>query len=133
MCRSCPYLTDLDAFVLMSSLLVFFSLMEIIVTTKFAAGEKLEKARAIETFYRFFERYERITGESFYKLPNARTESTLVAAHKTRFLDNLDDDFNTGGAVGTLFELLTELNKFADISNPRTTLSSEMQPTARAT
>ena len=53
MCRSCPYLTDLDAFVLMSSLLVFFSLMEIIVTTKFAAGEKLEKARAIDRHCRW--------------------------------------------------------------------------------
>ena len=26
----------------------------------------------------------------------------------------MDDDFNTGGAVGVLFELLTPLNRFAD-------------------
>jgi len=26
----------------------------------------------------------------------------------------MDDDFNTGGAVGILFELLTALNRFAD-------------------
>lgn len=79
-----------------------------------------EKSRAVEAFYRFFERFERITGESFYKLNVDRAESPLVAAHKSRFLDNLDDDFNTGGAVGTLFELLTELNRFADASKLET-------------
>jgi len=26
----------------------------------------------------------------------------------------MDDDFNTGGAVGVLYELLTALNRFAD-------------------
>ncbi len=73
-----------------------------------------EKARALETFHRFFERYERITGTSFYELPAERADSAIVTAQKTRLLECLDDDFNTGGAVGMLFELLTELNKFAD-------------------
>ena len=26
----------------------------------------------------------------------------------------MDDDFNSGGAIGVLFELLTTLNRFAD-------------------
>ena len=26
----------------------------------------------------------------------------------------MDDDFNTGGAIGVLYELLTALNRFAD-------------------
>jgi cysteinyl-tRNA synthetase len=29
----------------------------------------------------------------------------------------MDDDFNTGGAVGALYELLTALNRFADREN----------------
>ena len=43
-----PYLTDLDAFVLMSSLLVFFSLIEVMLTTKLAARNRLETARTID-------------------------------------------------------------------------------------
>src|SRR5260370_833716 len=27
----------------------------------------------------------------------------------------MDDDFNTGGAIGVLYELLSELNRFADV------------------
>jgi cysteinyl-tRNA synthetase len=33
---------------------------------------------------------------------------------RKRFLDAMDDDFNTGGAVGVLFELLSALNKYID-------------------
>ena len=35
---------------------------------------------------------------------------------RARFLEFMDDDFNTGGAVGVLFEILSALNKFADTS-----------------
>jgi cysteinyl-tRNA synthetase len=37
-----------------------------------------------------------------------------VARLRDTFLDHMDDDFNTGGAVGVLYELLTSLNRFAD-------------------
>jgi hypothetical protein len=43
-----PYLTRLDAFILMSSLLVFLSLIEVMVTTKFANRDRLELARTID-------------------------------------------------------------------------------------
>jgi len=43
-----PYLTRLDAFVLMSSLLVFLSLIEVLLTTKFANRNKLDRAMAID-------------------------------------------------------------------------------------
>jgi cysteinyl-tRNA synthetase len=80
----------------------------------------------LEQFYRFFKRYERITGQSFYDLDYARARSagefnaagnpTLaqIAEARRRFLDAMDDDFNTGGAVGDLFELVRTLNKFVD-------------------
>ncbi|HPU05782.1 MAG: cysteine--tRNA ligase [Thermogutta sp.] len=81
---------------------------------------------AIETFYRFFERFERITRQSFYSLPvpKSRKEGDLldgndafmqdVAGHRARFLEFMDDDFNTGGAIGELFELVRRLNRFVD-------------------
>ena len=37
-----------------------------------------------------------------------------VAAQRNRFLEAMDDDFNTGGAIGDLFDLLRRLNKFVD-------------------
>ena len=37
-----------------------------------------------------------------------------VVHHRNRFLDAMDDDFNTGGAMGDVFELLRRLNKYID-------------------
>lgn len=81
-----------------------------------------ETQRSLDGFYRFFERYERITGGSFHQLPAGKlTDLRLsgplqesVPGLRTRFLECMDDDFNTGGAIGVLFELLTVLNRFAD-------------------
>jgi cysteinyl-tRNA synthetase len=89
--------------------------------------ERLDEVqRGLEGFYRFFERYQRITGGSFYALqaPTGRNEFkadgaereylAAVARHRGGFLESMDDDFNTGGAIGVLYELLTTLNRFAD-------------------
>jgi cysteinyl-tRNA synthetase len=83
-----------------------------------------EVGRALEGFYRFFERYERITKTSFYTLMAPAKRGgfdaglsdflTHVANLRDAFLSCMDDDFNTGGAVGSLYELLTALNRFAD-------------------
>jgi len=85
-----------------------------------------EAGTALETFYRFFERCQRITGESFFDLtPIARREEGDFAAqgepvmveihrHRAAFLEKMDDDFNTGAAVSDLFELVRELNKYVD-------------------
>jgi Neurotransmitter-gated ion-channel ligand binding domain/Neurotransmitter-gated ion-channel transmembrane region len=43
-----PYLTRLDAFILMSSVLVFLSLIEVVTTTKFANRDRLNLAQAID-------------------------------------------------------------------------------------
>ncbi|HLJ94192.1 MAG TPA: cysteine--tRNA ligase [Gemmataceae bacterium] len=90
--------------------------------------ERLDEVqRGLEGFYRFFKRYERITGENFYAIqaPSARNPFQSegaereflaeVARHRGAFLECMDDDFNTGGAIGVLYELLTTLNRFADI------------------
>jgi cysteinyl-tRNA synthetase len=82
-----------------------------------------ELKRSLDNFHRFFERYQRVTGQSFYQLqgPTRRGKFTgegaflvEVERHRERFLECMDDDFNTGGAVGTLYELLTALNRFVD-------------------
>ncbi len=78
--------------------------------------------KAFETFTRFAERAERVTGKAFADIPNpygstADTASTVALKYVStlrRFDTFLDDDFNTGGAVGVLFELVTALNKLAD-------------------
>jgi len=80
----------------------------------------------LDTFYRFFKRYQRIAGQTFYDItpPSKRTDGDFdpgdnellaaVAQHRDRFLESMDDDFNTGGAIGDLFELVRTLNKFVD-------------------
>ena len=80
----------------------------------------------LDAFYRFFKRYERVSGESFYDVdpPRKRTDGQIepaddsllvdVVEHRNRFLEAMDDDFNTGGATGILFELVRRLNKFVD-------------------
>jgi cysteinyl-tRNA synthetase len=89
-----------------------------------------EKAKSLQGFYRFFERYERITGERFEDLVpddgrflfetdeagNSRLTvdqwNRVAAFSESRraFLEFMDDDFNTGGANGALFSLLGNLN-----------------------
>ena len=84
-----------------------------------------ETGKALEGFYRLFETYERVAGQSFYSLKPVPTRADSVAlsgdpadyftelnALRQRYLDAMDDDFNTGGAVGVLFDLRTKLNAF---------------------
>jgi cysteinyl-tRNA synthetase len=87
-----------------------------------------EMERGLNGFQRFFERYERVTGSSFYDLegparraaaaaPDKPSEFlTEVARHREAFLEHMNDDFNTGAALGVLYELLNTLNRFADVS-----------------
>jgi hypothetical protein len=48
-----PYLTRLDAFILTSSLLVFFSLIEVMITTRLATSDRITLARTIDRRCRF--------------------------------------------------------------------------------
>jgi len=81
-----------------------------------------EISRGLQAFRNFFDRYERIAGESFYALDaprredEGRTPSAIpeVEEHRSRFLEAMDDDFNTGGSLGELFEILRALNRFTD-------------------
>ncbi|MBO0700322.1 MAG: cysteine--tRNA ligase [Zavarzinella sp.] len=82
----------------------------------------LETARkSHEAFVRLAERFDRVTGKSFYEaaVPTRATEGRTFRRSEfseflTRFRELMDDDFNTGGAVGVLFEMVTALNRIAD-------------------
>jgi cysteinyl-tRNA synthetase len=85
-----------------------------------------EVGAGLEQFYRYFARYRRVAGRDFYALSAARLRSEgdfdpgpepalqALGQLRTRFLEAMDDDFNTGGATGVLFELIRLLNKLID-------------------
>ncbi len=87
-----------------------------------------EIERGLQTFYRAFDRFAELTGESFDELraPARRGDfdagdSALlheIAEHRQRFLDAMDDDFNTGGAIGELFDVVHALNRYANQLEP---------------
>src|SRR5262249_36648544 len=121
------------------------------------SDERLAQVRrGLESFYRLFERFQRITGRSFYELgPDSVRNPTLFLQsegtqdgsahlgllmkredsklrdesmesgpsdriawacrnHGRLFLQDMNDDFNTGGAIGVLFGLVAILNHQAD-------------------
>ncbi len=105
----------------------FFLLKTHYRSTVVYGDEGLEEAAGnLETFYRFFERFQRITRQRFINLPAPATRKVgeddklsdpllkSIAQLKASFLDKMDDDFNTGGAIGDMFEIVRELNRHAD-------------------
>ena len=82
----------------------------------------LESAKkAHDSFMRLAERFDRVTGKKFYDaaVPTRVQEERQFSRPEfgellTRFREHMDDDFNTGGAVGVLFELVNSLNRLAD-------------------
>jgi cysteinyl-tRNA synthetase len=82
-----------------------------------------EVRRSLGGFYRFFERYQRVVGAGFHQIEAPARQGEIPAdgdlikeidALRKRFLECMDDDFNTGGAVGVLYEMLNKLNRYAD-------------------
>ncbi len=69
---------------------------------------------AFETFLRFAERAERVLGMPFAERPIQSETSPKFSGVGAKFEQFMSDDFNTGGAVGLLFELVSTLNKLAD-------------------
>ena len=98
-------------------------------TTLFGEEPLAEAGASLEAFYRLIQRFERITGLSFYdanQLPyNQHRDTFTVPVTKNEtinemvrlresFLTKMDDDFNTGGATGDLFEITRSMNRFID-------------------
>lgn len=96
--------------------------------------------KAMEGFYRLFETSQRILGSSFYDLvaPTLRSRTTdleplpadiraAVAELRDRFWESMDDDFNTGGAIGMLFELRRAINGFITQNSLEAAATSEQK------
>jgi cysteinyl-tRNA synthetase len=87
-----------------------------------------ELKRGLQTFHKGFERFEQLTGAQFERLeaparlaafdPGGSPLLQEVAGHRERFLAAMDDDFNTGGALGELFEVVHALNRAANGLTP---------------
>ena len=92
-----------------------------------------ETGKALTAFERLFERFQRISGKSFFELPIADNKSTgdfdagecdfllQVQKHRAQYLAKMDDDFNTGGAISDLFDLIRSINRFIDQSSLEST------------
>ncbi len=88
----------------------------------FSEDRITEVGKGLETFYRFFKRFTNATGQDFYALHAAKTRADgelrdplkPIADLRAKFLDAMDDDFNTAAAVATLFDMLRALNKIID-------------------
>jgi cysteinyl-tRNA synthetase len=103
--------------------------------------EGLEEAgQSLNAFYRLIQRYERLTDSPFYPVGNKdeieelsyaksriegdaqlanATDGLLAEIAKLRasYLEKMDDDFNTGGAVSDLFEISRSINRYIDQNN----------------
>ncbi len=92
------------------------------------SDETLESSRTgLKSFYRLIERLHRATGEDPYEFalqiekmrdsdPDEESKKLMddVMEHRVRFLAAMDDDFNTAGAIGVLFECANTINRFID-------------------
>jgi len=85
--------------------------------------------KGMMNIYRLLDRVARITGEDVYTVPSNlgnmenHTQSDIdrqlkeaVSQSQLRYLDGLDDDFNTAGALSILFELCNTINRYIDES-----------------
>lgn len=95
-----------------------------------------EVRRALDHFYRLFERVEQLTGENVFATdperasepagaPAAEGEGALLTQVLTdaqeRFYEAMDDDFNTAGAIAELFELTSATNRYIEARGLATT------------
>ncbi|MCA9255577.1 MAG: hypothetical protein KDA33_08055, partial [Phycisphaerales bacterium] len=85
------------------------------------------------TFRRLLERVERVTNADPYKPelqiermrdaeldPRGRDLLDELMHLRVRFLEEMDDDFNTAGAIAVLFEIANAMNKYIDTAKLET-------------
>lgn len=110
------------------------------------SDENLAAARTgMKTFHRMLERIERVTGadpfqgkaaiETFRPVDPSDSVKKLVTetlALRVRFLEAMDDDFNTAAAIAVLFELSTAINRYIEESRIETRAHDESRAAVEA-
>ncbi|MCB9852110.1 MAG: cysteine--tRNA ligase [Phycisphaerales bacterium] len=98
------------------------------------SDEVLKAAKSgLGTFRRLLERVERVTNSDPYKPemqiermrdaeldPRGRDLLDELMHLRVRFLEEMDDDFNTAGAIAVLFEIANAMNKYIDAAKLET-------------
>ena len=108
---------------------------------EFSPEEIEGKRKGLNTFYRRFDRVERITGRSTYQVagPPGGSEANAGGAasldqelgdYRDRFLDAMDDDFNTAAAIAVLFEMAGRVNRYIDETGMERNATDEGRETA---
>jgi cysteinyl-tRNA synthetase len=95
--------------------------------------------KGLSTFARMLDRVERIRNEPLTdKVPtmdqaagelyesNSGSFARAVLAHKMKFMELMDDDFNTAGAIASLHDLAGQINAFIESNH----VEKEKQPDA---
>jgi len=101
--------------------------------------------KGVATFERLFERVERLTGKPMSEKADDmdRVASTLLESDhaplakavlglKMKFMETMDDDFNTAGGIGVLHELANEINSFVERNEVERTKQPELVAGAAA-
>ncbi|HUU85514.1 MAG TPA: cysteine--tRNA ligase [Phycisphaerae bacterium] len=110
---------------------------------EYSADEITAKRKGLTSFYRLFERLERICGQSVYgdaatieQMGQEGLSEACAAFAKRmledrdRFLEAMDDDFNTAGGIAVLFEMATAINRFCDEQKVETDAGASHRPLA---
>ena len=101
--------------------------------------------RGLKTFYRLLERLERVTESDPYRMAvqieaKRGTEvsdlcQTLMDEamnQRVRFLEAMDDDFNTAAAIAVLFDFAGAINRFLDQARLETNVDEQARSIAAA-
>lgn len=77
--------------------------------------------KGLERFYTLFERVQRETGRSVYEavdragpLGGSGSSGDAGSEHHARFVEAMDDDFNTAGAIAALHDAVSPINALMD-------------------
>lgn len=87
---------------------------------EYSDAELDSKRKGLDTFYRLFERVERIAGKSAYEKADldapigAHALAEACAEQTSEFKQAMHDDFNTAGAIAAMFNLASAINRFIE-------------------
>ncbi|MFH0731427.1 MAG: cysteine--tRNA ligase [Candidatus Omnitrophota bacterium] len=79
------------------------------------SDERMNEAKAaLERFYILFDKVNRLEPTPHHSLRSGAGQAAQIDALKEKFIEAMDDDFNTPQALACLFDMLREANKSSD-------------------